>query len=180
MRVDIPYLRKNIREFVHLLDPLIEDSPTLQPADMIHLLRGVLDYDRYITEDDIPSPDDVKIQNLDQLQLSAVKFKTIGAFLAYTDSFQDEAVHDKDGVSLMTIHKSKGLEFAVVFVIGLVEGITPTKKGDIEEERRIVFVGISRAMQLLYLSYSHTFLGVSVKRSIFIDEILDTKTEPIN
>ena len=171
-------MRKNIREFIRLLDPLIEDSQDLQPADLIYLLRNTLDYDRYITVEDIPSPDDTKIQNLDQLQLSAVKFKTIGAFLDYTDSFQDEAVHDKNGVSLMTIHRSKGLEFPVVFVIGLVEGITPTKKGDIEEERRIVFVAISRAMQLLYLSYSHDFLNVPVKKSIFIDEILGNKTEP--
>ena len=62
-------------------------AQNLQPADLIHLLRNALDYDRYITEDDIPSPDDTKIQNLDQLQLSAVKFKDIGNFLAYTDSF---------------------------------------------------------------------------------------------
>ena len=176
MRVEVPYLRKNIKDFVRLLDPLIEDRENLHPADVIHLLRNALDYNRYITEDDIPSPDDTKIQNLDQLQLSAVKFKDIGNFLAYTDSFQDEAVHDKEGISLMTIHKSKGLEFSVVFVVGLVEGITPTKKGDIEEERRIVFVAISRAMQILYLSYSHTFLGTPVKRSMFVDEILGTKT----
>jgi DNA helicase-2/ATP-dependent DNA helicase PcrA len=177
MRVNIPYLRDDIREFIRLLDPLIQDSPNLQPADVVHLLRDTLDYDRYITNDDLPSPDDTKIQNLDQLQLSAVKFKTLGSFLAYTDSFHEEAVHDQEGVSLMTIHKSKGLEFPVVFVIGLVEGITPTKKGDIEEERRIVFVAISRAMHLLYLSYSHTCLGFPVKRSIFVDEILGAKTE---
>jgi DNA helicase-2/ATP-dependent DNA helicase PcrA len=180
MRVDLPYLRKNIKEFTRLLDPLMEDSKNLQPADVIHLLRNALDYDRFITSEDIPSPDDAKIQNLDQLQLSATKFKDIDNFLTYTESFQDEAVHDKSGVSLMTIHKSKGLEFKVVFVIGLVEGITPTKKGDIEEERRIVFVGISRSMELLHLSYSHTFLGTPVKRSIFIDEILGTKTQSAN
>ena len=180
MRVEVPYLRKNIKDFTRLMDPLIEDAENLHPADVIHLLRNALDYDRFISQEDIPSPDDTKIQNLDQLQLSAVKFKDIGNFLTYTDSFQDEAVHSKDGISLMTIHKSKGLEFPVVFVIGLVEGITPTKKGDIEEERRIVFVAIIRAMHILYLSYSHTFLGVAVKRSIFIDEILGTKTASVN
>ena len=42
----------------------------------------------------------------------------------------------KRGVKLMTVHKAKGLEFPVVFVVGLVEGILPSKKGDIEEERR--------------------------------------------
>jgi DNA helicase-2/ATP-dependent DNA helicase PcrA len=84
-------------------------------------------------------------------------------------------VNDKEGVSLMTIHKAKGLEFPVVFVIGLVEGITPTKKGDMEEERRIVFVGISRAMKLLYISYSHTFMGQACKKSIFLDEIMGVR-----
>ena len=121
------------------------------------------------------SPDDVKILNLNQLQLSASKVSNIKSFLDYTDTFQDEMVNDKEGVSLMTIHKAKGLEFPVVFVIGLVEGITPTKKGDIEEERRIVFVGISRAMKLLYLSYSHTYLGQPSKKSIFLDEIMGVK-----
>ncbi len=77
----------------------------------------------------------------------------------------------------MTIHKAKGLEFPVVFVIGLVEGIIPTKKGDIEEERRICFVGISRAMRLLYLSYSRTYLNQPAEKSIFLDEILGVKKE---
>jgi DNA helicase-2/ATP-dependent DNA helicase PcrA len=72
----------------------------------------------------------------------------------------------------MTIHKAKGLEFPVVFVIGLVEGILPSKKGDIEEERRICFVGMSRAMDLLYLSHSLTYLGQPAKKSMFLDEIL--------
>jgi len=64
-------------------------------------------------------------------------------------------VNDKEGISLMTIHKSKGLEFPAVFLIGLVEGITPTKKGDMEEERRIVFVGILQ----IYLSCPRSFLN---------------------
>jgi len=179
MPVEAPYLRKNIKTLVGLLEPLIAEARNLEPAEALHILRGALDYDRCITEDDIPSPDDAKIQNLDQLQLAAVKFKDIGKFLAYTDSFQAESVHAKDGVALMTIHKSKGLEFPVVFVIGLVEGITPTKKGDLEEERRIVFVAISRAMQLLHLSHSHTYLGAPVKRSRFIDEILGAKEPEI-
>jgi len=48
------------------------------------------------------------------------------------------------------------------------------------EERRIVFVGISRAMKLLYLSYSHTYLGQQAKKSIFLDEITGTKTPEIS
>ncbi len=171
MPITLPYLRKNIREFVKFLNPLIEENETLKPVEVIQLLRETLDYDRYITEDDIPSPDDVKIQNLEQLQLAAVKHRNLKSFLKFTEAFQGPATQDKEGVSLMTIHKAKGLEFPVVFVIGLVEGIMPTKKGDLEEERRICFVGISRAMQLLYLSYSHTYLGQPAQKSIFLDEI---------
>jgi DNA helicase II / ATP-dependent DNA helicase PcrA len=92
--------------------------------------------------------------------------------LSYTDSFTEELSHDKDGVSLMTIHNAKGLEFPVVFVIGMVEGMLLNKQGDIEEERRVAFVGLSRAMHHLYLTYSRKHLGRDVKKSIFTDEAL--------
>jgi len=60
--------------------------------------------------------------------------------------------------------------------VGLVEGIMPTKRNDsIEEERRVAFVGISRAMHLLYLSHSLTYIGQSAKKSRFLDEILSVK-----
>ena len=174
MPVDLPYIRINVREFIKLMSPLVDFAPNLEPSEVIQLLRSELDYDRFITDEDIPTPDDVKIANLNQLQLSAARYSSIRDFLQYTDSFDEQMSNDKEGIALMTIHKAKGLEFPIVFVIGLVEGITPTKKGDIEEERRIVFVAISRAMKILYISYSHTYLGQSSKKSIFIDEILGT------
>ena len=163
------------------MDPLVKDAKNIEPAELINLLRASLDIDRYITDEDIPSPDDVKIYNLNQLQLAATRYNDIEAFLKYTETFQDEAVSDnKDGVSLMTIHKAKGLEFPAVFLIGMVEGILPTKKSEnIEEERRICFVAISRAMQLLYLSHSITYLGQPAKKSIFLTEILDEK-DPVD
>ena len=63
----------------------------------------------------------------------------------------------------MTIHKAKGLEFPVVFVTGLIDGMLPHKNGDVEEERRICFVGISRAMRQLYLTYASTYAGQAGK-----------------
>jgi DNA helicase II / ATP-dependent DNA helicase PcrA len=176
MPIDLPYIRKNVREFIQLLDSLIEDAPNRHPAEAISLLRVALDYDRAITDDDLPSPDDAKIENLNQLQLAASRFNSIQAFIDYTETFQDEAVSDnRDGVRLMTVHKAKGLEFPVVFLVGMVENILPSKKGNLEEERRICFVAISRAMKLLYLSHSLTYLNQPAKRSIFLDEILGTK-----
>jgi DNA helicase-2/ATP-dependent DNA helicase PcrA len=177
MGIDLPYVRKNAKELIGLLDPLMDYHANMTPSEIIGTLRSELDYDRFVSDEDIPSPDDVKIANLNQLQLAAARYSNIESFLQYTDSFQEEMTHDKEGVSLMTIHKSKGLEFQVVFVIGLLEGVMPTKKGDIEEERRICFVAISRARRLLYLSYSNTYLGVPSKKSIFLDEILNTEKE---
>jgi len=173
--VVVPYLKHNIREFTNLIDSLMQRKGNTEPAEMIMMLRESLDYDRWISEDDIPSPDDNLIANLNELQIAASKYKDIPTFLNYTDSFKDQNRNDKEGVSLMTIHKSKGLEFPVVFCIGFVDGVLPNKCGDIEEERRIAFVGISRAMLLLYLSHTTTHMGRSAKRSPFLDEILGLK-----
>jgi DNA helicase-2/ATP-dependent DNA helicase PcrA len=171
MRIDVPYVRHNVRKFIQLIDPLIQDAKQIGPIEMIYLLREGLDYDRYITEDDIPSPDNSKIDNINQLVISANKYQDIKSLLNYAETFKDERSNDPNGVSLMTIHKAKGLEFPVVFMIGMVEGMLPHKNGDIEEERRVAFVGLSRAMRLLYLSYSHEYMGRSTKRSTFLDEI---------
>ncbi len=179
MPVDLPYIRKNVKDFISFISPLADYAPNLEPSEVISMIRSQLDYDRFITDEDIPAPDDVKIQNLNQLQLSAARYSGIQSFLEYTDGFSEQMSNDKEGIALMTIHKAKGLEFPVVFVIGLVEGITPTKKGDIEEERRIVFVAISRAMRILYISYSHTYMGQASKKSLFIDEIMGTQQSTI-
>ena len=166
------YLNRSVRDFVNLMDPLIESRETLEPVELVRTLRNELDYDRFISEDEVLNPDDSKVENLDQLELAASRFNSIEAFLDHTETFQDTSKgKDKNGVSLMTIHKAKGLEFPVVFLVGLVEGILPSSKGNLEEERRICFVGMSRAMHLLYLSYSLLYLGQPAIKSPFLDEI---------
>ena len=176
MHISVPFIRHNVREFIEFIEPLVDDAGEMTPVEVIQEIRDELDYDRFITDDDIPSPDDQKIANIAQLLISASRYDQIEPFLKYTETFRDETVSDdKEGVRLMTIHKSKGLEFPIIFVVGMLETILPSKKGDIEEERRICFVAISRAMKLLYLSYSHTHLGAAARKSIFIDEILGKK-----
>ena len=148
---------------------------TAKPADMIMTLLETLDYDRWISEDDIPSLGVNLIANLNGLQIAALKYKDIPTFLNYTDLFRDQTRNDYPGVSQMTIRKLKGLEFPVVFCIGFVDGVMPNVCGDIEEERRIAFVGISRAMKLLYMSHATIRMGRPVKQSPFLDEILGNK-----
>jgi DNA helicase-2/ATP-dependent DNA helicase PcrA len=180
MPIELPYIRKNVREFIQLIDPLIEDAGNRHPSEVINFLRVTLDLDRYVTDDDLTAPDDPKIESINQLQLAASRFDSIQAFIDYTETFQDEAMSDnREGVRLLTCHKSKGLEFPVVFLVGLVENILPSKRGNLEEERRICFVACSRAMQLLYLSHSKTYLNQPATRSIFLDEILGTKEPEI-
>ena len=128
MPIAVPYLRKFIREFRGVVQGIINDVNNIEPADLIQLLRDLTGYDKFITDDDIPSPDDNKIMNINQLQIAASKYSDIGSLLNYTDTFKDEMSNDKEGISLMTIHKSKGLEFPVVFVIGMVDGILPNKE----------------------------------------------------
>ena len=172
MNFDIAYLKFNVKAFKEVMRPLIRDASKMNPAEVIHILRESLKYDEYICEDDIPSPDDSKINNLNELQMSANKFKNIRSLLDYTETFTEELSRDEHGVNLMTIHKAKGLEFPCVFMPGLVQGILPSSQGDTEEERRVAFVGISRTKSMLYMSYPKVLMGKQVKKSQFLDEIL--------
>ncbi len=96
-------------------------------------------------------------------------------WLKYRD-IQEKLIDEKDAVKLMTMHGSKGLEFDVVFLVGLVEDTFPSRRGDIEEERRLAYVGITRAKEKLFLSHSlmiQQWNGsmVEAEKSRFLDEI---------
>jgi DNA helicase-2/ATP-dependent DNA helicase PcrA len=171
-----PYLNKSIRAFTELIDSLIDDKADVEPVDLIYFLREHLDLDCHIAEES----QDLAGNSLDQLQMAAEKFTDVNAFLDYTELVRNSSLgKDNDGVRLMTVHKSKGLEFPVVFVIGLVDGVFPHANGDGEEERRIAFVGLSRAMKLLYLSYSDNYMGRPANKSPFITEALEKKKEVV-
>jgi DNA helicase-2/ATP-dependent DNA helicase PcrA len=94
-------------------------------------------------------------------------------------SEQDNLRDDEGIVTLMTLHNAKGLEFGIVFIIGLEDGVFPhmrsIESGDLEEERRLAYVGITRAKRQLYLTHARTRLLFGNRdwnmRSRFIDEI---------
>jgi len=174
MPVKVPYLRRNIRQFTDLLDPLIEEKDEMEPVDLIYQLRQMLDYDRFIADESSELYDDSS-NIIDQLQIAAGGFLDLSEFLEFAEMVRNSSGNNKEGVSLMTIHKAKGLEFPVVFIIGMIEGIFPNVNGDIEEERRVAFVGLSRAMKLLYLSYSYNHMGRPALKSSFLHEILKAK-----
>jgi len=94
-------------------------------------------------------------------------------------SEQDNLRDDEGIVTLMTLHNAKGLEFGIVFIIGLEDGVFPhmrsIESGDLEEERRLAYVGITRAKRQLYLTHARTRLLFGGRdwnmRSRFVDEI---------
>jgi DNA helicase II / ATP-dependent DNA helicase PcrA len=94
-------------------------------------------------------------------------------------SEQDNLRDEQGIVTLMTLHNAKGLEFGIVFIIGLEDGVFPhmrsIESGDLEEERRLAYVGITRAKRQLYLTHARTRLLFGARdwnmRSRFIDEI---------
>jgi len=114
-----------------------------------------------------------RTDNLDELVSVAARFvrreddenaasmSELTAFLAYAslEAGEGQAPSGEDGVQLMTLHSAKGLEFPLVFLVGLEEGIFPNQRSSndserLEEERRLAYVGITRARQKLVLSYA--------------------------
>ena len=142
----------------------------LNPKNAISYIRTTLDYDRYIL--DYCTNRKIKtnglIEILNELESSATNFKTIQEYLEHIERVKSEIVDNKnnketDGVIFTTMHSAKGLEFKNVYIIGANEGTIPheksyeiddeEKKNDqIEEERRLMYVAITRAEENICIS----------------------------
>ena len=128
------------------------------PGEIIK--RAVEQFDfRKLTDDGTPSGEE-RMKNLEVLGTQAAEYDNLDDFLADASlmSSADES-SVKNSVTLMTLHAAKGLEFPVVFIVGLEEGLFPgsralEKAEDLEEERRLAYVGMTRAMQKLFLTYA--------------------------
>lgn len=137
--------------------------------EFYHIILDRTDYVNALKKDDSPEAQ-ARIENLDELDNAITQFTrergeegTLQSFLeemalvADVDSLDQE----QNSVTLMTLHVSKGLEFPFVFVVGLEENLFPSNRGvdesgneDVEEERRLAYVGMTRARQKLWLTYT--------------------------
>ncbi|MBO0697907.1 MAG: UvrD-helicase domain-containing protein [Zavarzinella sp.] len=180
--------RDRLRDFHRLINDLraLLEQP---PEDVI---RAVLDRSGY--RDMLKAAGDEedldRLANVEELITSAKQFaaedesRTIRDFLEQitlasdVDSWDDR----QDSVSVMTLHAAKGLEFPVVYIVAMEQGILPgerslSKEEDVEEERRVAFVGITRAMKELYLSHARLreFRGQTLYAipSMFLEELPD-------
>ena len=132
----------------------------------IDVLKGVLKCTEYAKQYDANVPEDVsRLENIAELLRVATKFETMADFLENIALIQDGYMHTSQssnvskGVQMMSLHSAKGLEFSIVFLVGVEEGLLPHSRSlmspeDLEEERRLCYVGITRAKQKLYFSYA--------------------------
>lgn len=153
--------RRALAGFMELVQELIQQAAVLPPHLLLHLLLERTDTLGYLTSD---SEEDIsRRENIDELFNSMQEFseENHGAVLRdWLDNVSlltnDELVDGEEGVFLMTIHAAKGLEFDVVFLPGWEEGLFPLKRADedadLEEERRLAYVAITRARREVYLS----------------------------
>ncbi len=127
------------------------------PSEIIQFTIAYFDF-QSLLDDGTPSSED-RLENLNVMVGNAIPYKNLEEFLADAAlmSSADESA-GKHSVTLMTLHAAKGLEFPVVFVTGMEDGLFPsdrsTTNADIEEERRLAYVGMTRAREELFLTYA--------------------------
>lgn len=183
--VGVKYRQKAaVSEWATLLDSIEygdESNPNYMPASILEMVVKETDYIRFLTRDEgAETVENNRVSNVRELIRAAERFTKVTDFLEYIDKTIVNADNAKrkrssDCVTLTTIHRSKGLEWPVVFLIGLSEKILPHGKAiDIGEERRLFYVGVTRAMDMLYLSSIQTAAlsngSFSLRPSRFISE----------
>jgi DNA helicase-2/ATP-dependent DNA helicase PcrA len=178
-----------LQSFIHLIEAISDSSKNLildEKVDSILLQSGLMSHYANDKSDKAGS----KRENLDELVTAATQYvheednemnETQGFIaLATLDSSGESNQSNQSSVQLMTVHSAKGLEFPVVFLVGLEEDLFPSRQSKdephlLEEERRLCYVGMTRAMKSLTLSYaSRRFLHGQSFYSLssrFLDEI---------
>jgi DNA helicase-2/ATP-dependent DNA helicase PcrA len=186
----VPELKRaasKLTEFADMIGSFraMSDSKTVQ-----ELIEAVINKSGILEELQAEETDEARtrIENIKELISGAIEFesqsdeKGLEAYLANVSLVTDidNLDGDNDRVVLMTLHSAKGLEFPVVFIPGFEEGVFPgmrsmDSEAELEEERRLCYVGITRARERLYLTstYSRTLFGNTTfnRCSRFMDEI---------
>lgn len=158
---------------------------SMSPYAMINYLRKGVGYDGYL--DEYAQSHNMQVRELydvmDELMESARSYKTFNEWFAYIDEYgtklrESYAAMDKqNAVILTTMHSSKGLEYPVVYIIDANEEITPHKKAvfapEIEEERRMFYVAMTRAKRRLNIYYARKRYNKEIEVSRFVKEIME-------
>lgn len=154
----------NSREFIQVVEELQQMKNTLSISELIKQTLNKTGYTKALELENTIEAEN-RIENLEEFLTVAIEFEeqeadnTLEEFLEQItlSSDVDHLEEGQDFVTLMTLHSAKGLEFPVVFLVGMEEGIFPGYKSigepkELEEERRLCYVGITRAKNYIYLS----------------------------
>ena len=154
----------NTREFVNAIEELRQEKDSTRISELIKKTLQITGYTAALELENTVEAEN-RIENLDEFLTVAMEFEeesaenSLSEFLeGITLSSDLDGMEDTDNsVTLMTLHSAKGLEFPVVFLVGMEEGIFPGYKSigepkELEEERRLCYVGITRAKEQLYLT----------------------------
>ena len=162
----------NTRDFIEQIEYLMSIKEKIKISELIKETLNKTGYTKALENENTVEAE-TRIQNLEEFLTVAIEFEeeiaenSLGEFLEgiTLSSDIDGMEDDEDSVTLMTLHSAKGLEFPAVFLVGLEEGIFPGNKSigeqsELEEERRLCYVGITRAK-------NHLFLTCAKQRTIF-------------
>jgi DNA helicase-2/ATP-dependent DNA helicase PcrA len=172
-----PRARAAFKALSEILLPLVKQAETTPPEDLIRLVLAKTNYLNYLDDGSVAAQS--RIENVNELLSVAKAFVDLAGFLEEVALVSSaDASSDERAVTLMTVHAAKGLEFPVVFMVGMEEGVFPLARAsfdasELEEERRLAYVGMTRAREeliltaaserLLYGNYQHNlpsrFLG---------------------
>jgi DNA helicase-2/ATP-dependent DNA helicase PcrA len=158
---------------------------TLNPFAAVNYIRKGVGYDDYLKKQALENGKDIKkeTEELDELLQLAKGFETLKEWIEHINNYdsiieeQSKPVHtDADAVNIVTMHASKGLEWKVVILPDVNEGVVPHKKAvtdsELEEERRMFYVAMTRARENLFIFYIEEKEGGNILPSRFLDEIL--------
>ena len=168
-----PNLRDAFREFAGVIDRLRESIGAADPATALETIIAVTGYDQYLAEEGVEGAE--RLDNVRELVAGAAGWAEVAQAAEEGDGSlieryltqasllgpTDKAAGDPRGVTLLTAHMAKRLEWPVVALAGLEEGLFPLSRtvevpGGLEEERRLCYVGLTRARERLYLSWART------------------------
>ena len=177
----------NSREFIETMEHLISKKEETKISDLIKETLNKTGYTKALELENTVEAEN-RIENLEEFLTVAIEFEdesadnSLGDFLEgiTLTSDVDNLEEEQDSLTLMTLHSAKGLEFPVVFLVGMEEGIFPGYKSigepkELEEERRLCYVGITRAKENLFLTCAkqRTMFGSTSFNSVsrFVQEI---------
>lgn len=146
-----------VNEFRKLVERLRASAEGESPAQLIEEVAEVSGIKRYYSQEG--EEGEIRLENIEELKSVALNHDSLPSFLEAVALMTDQDSYDEkaESVTLMTLHTVKGLEFPVVFIVGVEEGLLPHERSlfspqDLEEERRLFYVGITRAKEKLFLT----------------------------